>query len=60
MVGDAVLGEEGGDEFAVDVREVDVAAAEAIGELGGVEAEEVEKGGVEVVDGGDVFDGVVA
>ena len=48
------------DDFAVDVGEAVVAALEAEGEFGVVEAEEVEDGGVEVVDVDFVFDGVKA
>ena len=45
-----LLGEEGFDDVAVDVGEAVVAALEAVGESGVVEAEEVEDGGLEVVD----------
>src|SRR5687768_3384233 len=53
-----------GDEFAyyvpADVGEPKVAALEAVGEFGVVEAEEVQEGGVEVVDVDGVFDDVPA
>lgn len=42
------------------IGEPQVAAAEAVGELFVVEAHEVEDGGPEVIDGADVFGGVVA
>ena len=41
--------------FAVNVREAEVAALEAVGELLVIHAEEVEDGGVEVVDGDGIF-----
>ena len=49
------LGEDVGDEFAVDVGEAEVAALVAEGEAFVVEAELVEDGGVEVVDVDTVF-----
>jgi hypothetical protein len=50
-------GEEFGDDFAVDVGEAEVAALEAVGEAGVIEAEEMEEGGVEVVDADGVAGG---
>ncbi len=40
--------------------EAGVEALEFVGELGEIDAEEVEHGGMEVVDGGAIFNGVVA
>ena len=48
------------EDFAVDVGEAEVAAAPAEGEALVVDAELVEDGGPEVVDGGDVGEGAVA
>ena len=44
--------------MAVDVCEAEVAALEAVGELGVIESKEVHDGGVEVVDVDAVFDNV--
>lgn len=46
--------------LAVDVGETEVAAGVVVGELFVIESHEVEDGGVEVVDVGLVFDGLVA
>src|SRR5689334_22123206 len=48
------------DHLAVHVRKAEVAALEAEGELGVVEAEEVDDGGLEVVDVDSVLDSGVA
>ena len=48
------------DDVAVDVGEAEVATGVAVGELFVIEAEEVEHGGVEVVDVDLVFDGLEA
>lgn len=45
-------------DMAVDVCEAEVAALEAVGELGVIESKEVHDGGVEVVDVDAVFDNV--
>jgi len=50
------LSDELGNDFARDVGEAEVAALEAVGEAGVVEAEEVEQCGVKVVDVNGVFD----
>jgi hypothetical protein len=47
-------------DFAMDVGEAVVAALEAVGEPGVVEAEQVQRGGVEVVNVNWVFDDVIA
>ena len=54
------LGEEVFDDVAVDVGEAEVAAGVGVGEFFVIEAEEVEDGGVEVVDGGDIDGGAAA
>src|SRR4051812_24196142 len=53
-------GEDAVDQLAVDVREAHVAAAPAVGGLLVVQAQQVEHGGVEVVDLALVLDGLVA
>ena len=54
------LREEVFDDVAVDVGEAEVAAGVGVGEFFVIEAEEVEDGGVEVVDGGDIDGGAAA
>src|SRR5439155_23101796 len=46
--------------FAMHIRQAEVAALKAVRQSEVVDAEQMEHGGVQVVDGDDVFDGVVA
>ena len=54
------LSEDGLNDVTVDVGEAIVAALEFIGELFVIDSEEVEEGGVEIVNVDGVFDGVKA
>ena len=58
--GEVGSGEDGADDVAGDVGEAEVATGVAVGELFVIEAEEVEDGGVEVVDAGGVLGGAEA
>ena len=60
QTGWARLREEFGDDLAGDVGEAEVAPLESIGELRMVDAQQVEHGGVEVVDLDRILDDVIA
>lgn len=55
-----MLGDDFLDEFAVDVGEAHVAAAEAVSELGVIDPHQVHHRGVQVVHGALVFDRLIA